>query len=235
MKIYGDFYTRVFFRFKNLFVRERKLTEKQENLLKEFFRLTEDFEKNFGKRKRLKSTNFERRLIVVLSLSFILSLGIVVNIYFVADVVNDVLWFVMPFMLISVSVLVGLGTFIMVRADDIKRIYEGLIIAKMKFAEKEAEFEKIKRVTDDLVISIPTCSLLIISVMFFSSLVLTLLKDPPKSVLYAIGFVTVLSFIYGVFRSAKSVINFKRTVDNFIDNFKKEYKTELKGPDQKVN
>lgn len=218
---------------KNLFVKTRNLTLEQENILREFLKLTEEFERSFGKRKKIKSINFEKKLIVMIFLSFLLSFGVIVNIYLSSGGISEFLWISMFLMFLSVFVLILMEVFILFRSDDVKRLYESLIWAKIKFAEKEEELEKIKNVTDALLNSIPSSSLLIISVMFFSSLVFVFLKDPPQIISYIIGLIMGLAFVYGVFRTIKATFRFRQVVNNFIRSFQKV--AGLKEAEQKVN
>lgn len=214
-------------------MRTRKLTVEQESRLREFFKLTEEFEKSFGKRKKIKSRNLERNLTIMISLSFLLSCGIVVNIYLSYGNIGELLWAAIFFIMISVLALIAMEIFILLKSDNIKKIYEGLVIARMKFSHREAEFEKMKKATDDLLSTIPISSLIVISVIFLSSLLFVFLKNPPNIVSYVVGLIVFLSFIYGMFRSIRTVVNFRRTVDSFISSFQGD--TYVKEAEHKVN
>lgn len=190
-----------------------KIKREHKKLLDEFLNLSRKFENSFGGGRQRLSKDAQSRAIIMIVISFVLSLGIAVNIFFIKDIGETLRLFVV-LMVTLASVLMLLSAIIVFKFEEVKKIYDAIALVKIKFPEKKVFLEDLKKSVDDVIKVIPESTLITVSVMFVSSLFLAIFgKNIDTLYKFAIMSSVGLAFLYGLLRTLKVFINFKRYTD----------------------
>lgn len=190
-----------------------KIKREHKKLLDEFINLTRKFENSFGGGHQKLSKDPQSRAIAMIVISFVLSLGIAANVFFIKDM-GETLRLAVVFMVTLASVLMLLSTILVFKFDEVKKIYAAISLVKIKFPEKKMFLDDLKKSVDDVIKVIPESTLITVSVMFVSSLFLAIFGEKINR-LYKLAAMSsvVLAFLYGFLRTLKVFINFKRYSD----------------------
>ncbi|MCS7214278.1 MAG: hypothetical protein NZ927_08705 [Candidatus Calescibacterium sp.] len=190
-----------------------KIKREHKKLLDEFINLTRKFENSFGGGHQKLSKDPQSRAIAMIVISFVLSLGIAANVFFIKDM-GETLRLAVVFMVTLASVLMLLSAILVFKFDEVKKIYAAISLVKIKFPEKKMFLDDLKKSVDDVIKVIPESTLITVSVMFVSSLFLAIFGEKINR-LYKLAAMSsvVLAFLYGFLRTLKVFINFKRYSD----------------------